>query len=46
MDSLSSLSRELVDAGRISSDLHGAIRLPSQRPGVDLLTVGGRFCAT
>ena len=26
MDSLSSLSRELVDARRISSDLHGAIR--------------------
>ena len=34
MDSLSSLSRELVDAKRISSDLHGAIRPPSQRPGV------------
>ena len=34
MDSLSSLSRELVDARCISSDLHGAIRPPSQRPGV------------
>ena len=34
VDSLSSLSRELVDARRISSDLHGAIRPPSQRPGV------------
>ena len=34
VDSLSSLSRELVDAGRISSDLHGAIRPLSQRPGV------------
>ena len=34
MDSLSSLSGELVDAGRISSKLHGAIRPPSQRPGV------------
>ena len=33
MDSLSSLSRELVDAGRISSELHGAIRPPSQWPG-------------
>ena len=34
MDSLSSLSRELVDARRISSDLHGVNRPPSQRPGV------------
>ena len=34
MDLLSSLSRELVDAKRISSDLHGANRPPSQRPGV------------
>ena len=34
MDSLSSLSRELVDTRRISSELHGAIRPPSQRPGV------------
>ena len=34
MDSLSSLSRELVDARRISSDLQGANRPPSQRPGV------------
>ena len=34
MDSLSSISRELVDAKRISSELHGAIRPPSQRPGV------------
>ena len=34
VDSLSSLSRELVDARRISSDLHGANRPPSQRPGV------------
>ena len=34
MDSLSSISRELVDARRISSALHGAIRPPSQRPGV------------
>ena len=34
VDSLSSLSRELVDARRISSDLHGAIRPPSQRPVV------------
>ena len=34
MDSLSSLSRELVDARHISSDLHGAIRPPSQHPGV------------
>ena len=34
VDSLSSLSRELVDARRISSDIHGAIRPPSQRPGV------------
>ena len=34
VDSLSSLSRELVDARRISSDLHGVIRPPSQRPGV------------
>ena len=34
VDSLSSLSRELVDARRISSDLHGSNRPPSQRPGV------------
>ena len=34
MDSLLSLSRELVDARRISSDLHGAIRPPSQQLGV------------
>ena len=34
VDSLSSLSRELVDARCISSDLHGANRPPSQRPGV------------
>ena len=34
VDLLLSLSRELVDARRISSDLHGAIRPPSQRPGV------------
>ena len=34
MDLLSSLSRELVGARRISSDLHGANRPPSQRPGV------------
>ena len=34
VDSLSSLSRELVDARRISSDLHGVNRPPSQRPGV------------
>ena len=34
VDSLSSLSRELVDARRISSDLHGANRPHSQRPGV------------
>ena len=34
VDSLSSLSRELVDARRISSDLQGANRPPSQRPGV------------
>ena len=34
VDSLSSLSRELVDARRISSDLHGANRPPSQQPGV------------
>ena len=34
VDSLSSLSRELVDARRISSDLHGAIRPPSQWPRV------------
>ena len=35
VDSLSSLSRELVDAGRFSSDLQGANRPPpSQRPGV------------
>ena len=34
VDSLSSLSRELVDARRISSELNGAIRPPSQQPGV------------
>ena len=34
VDSLSSLSRELVDARRISSNLHGANRPPSQRSGV------------
>ena len=34
MDSLSSLSGDLVGAGRILSELHGAIRPPSQRPGV------------
>ena len=34
MDSFSFLSWELVDPGRISSELHGAIRPPSQRPGV------------
>ena len=34
MDSLSSLSRELVDARRISSDLQGENRPPSQQPGV------------
>ena len=34
MDSLSFLSRELVAARRISSDLQGANRPPSQRPGV------------
>ena len=34
VDSLSSLSRELVDARRFSSDLQGANRPPSQRPGV------------
>ena len=34
MDSLSSLSRELVDAKRTSSELHGAIRPPSSQPGV------------
>ena len=34
VDSLSSLSRELVDTGRFSSDLQGANRPPSQRPGV------------
>ena len=33
VDSFPSLSRELVDARRISSDLHGANRPPSQRPG-------------
>ena len=43
MDLLSSLSRELVDARRISSDLHGAIRPPSQRPGV--LSYRQRFAA-
>ena len=44
MDSLSSLSRELVDAGRISSELHGAIRPPSQRSGVS--SHRQRFAAT
>ena len=34
VDSLSSLSRELVDAKRTSSELHGAIRPPSSQPGV------------
>ena len=34
MDSLSSLSRELVDAKRTSSELHGAICPPSSQPGV------------
>ena len=34
MDSFSSLSRELVDPGRISSELHGVICPPSQQPGV------------
>ena len=34
VDSLSSLSRVLVDARRFSSDLQGANRPPSQRPGV------------
>ena len=34
VDSLSSLSRELVDTGLFSSDLQGANRPPSQRPGV------------
>ena len=34
VDSLSSLCRELVDAKQSSSELHGAIRPPSSRPGV------------
>ena len=34
MDSLSSLSRELLDAKRTSSELHGATRPPSSQPGV------------
>ena len=34
VDSLSSLSRELVDVKRTSSELHGAIRPPSSQPGV------------
>ena len=34
MDSLSSLSRELVDAKRTSSELQGAIRPPPLQPGV------------
>ena len=34
VDSLSSLSRELVDARRFSSDLQGANHPPSLRPGV------------
>ena len=34
MDSLSSLSRELDDAKRTSSELRGAIRPPSSQPGV------------
>ena len=34
VDSLSSLTRELVDAKRTSSELHGAIRPPSSQPGV------------
>ena len=34
VDSLLSLSRELVGARRFSSDLQGANRPPSQRPGV------------
>ena len=34
MDSLSSLSRELTDAKRTSSELRGAIRPPSSQPGV------------
>ena len=34
VDLLSSLSRELVDAKRTSSELHGAIRPPSSQPGV------------
>ena len=37
MDSLSSLSRELVDARRFSSDLQGANRPPSQRLGFRLI---------
>ena len=34
VDSLSSLSRELTDAKRTSSELRGAIRPPSSQPGV------------
>ena len=34
VDSLSSLSRELVDAKRTSSELHRPIRPPSSQPGV------------
>ena len=34
VDSLSSLSRERVDAKQTSSELHGAIRPPSSQPGV------------
>ena len=37
VDSLSSLSRELVDARRFSSDLQGANRPPSQRLGFRLI---------
>ena len=37
VDSLSSLSRELVDAKWTSSGLHGAIRPPSSQPGVSSL---------
>ena len=37
VDSLSSLSRELVDAKRTSSELQGAIRPPSSQPGVSSL---------
>ena len=44
VDSLSSLSRELVDARCISSDLHGAIRPPSQRPGGFVSSATIRCC--